>query len=306
MKPNLYFVSMFKNVFDYFTSDEVLAKYNFLGQNEALISIEDKGYIFVFVYNFTTETFGLKLQSDFLNNDNLYVVPDLIEGIEVYDIELLCNQYKNTKNKSNQYLCSFVHENKDFYKYIYFYDKNIEEYSYDEFLIYLHKINCYPSNIVLCHKSKMILNSNEIPLYDRVLEFNLAHILKSKIVFDYIVNNNLYVEIQSVGILNLDKVFKCIKHLKGLSLYIEYNFISIEHLVKYLAYITEIFNKNQTNLNNINKEIIIEIDLQKKVSLDNIYLFLNSYGKEKGLYLISVLLKNGIEINPSNYFRIYI
>lgn len=48
-ESSLYFVDMFKNVFDYFKSNQsdIEAKYSFLGQNEAIISLEDKGYIFV-------------------------------------------------------------------------------------------------------------------------------------------------------------------------------------------------------------------------------------------------------------------
>lgn len=309
-ESSLYFVDMFKNVFDYFKSNQsdIEAKYSFLGQNEAIISLEDKGYIFVYVYNFTTGTFGLKLQSSFLNNNNLYLIPDLIEVIEVYDIELLCKQYNKTKIKNDRYLCSFINTENEFYKYIYFYDKNMKQYSYDEFLIYLHKVNSYPSRIVLCHKPKMILNSKEIPLYDSDFEFNLAYVLKSKIYFDYIIDNLFYIDIESIGFLNLNKVFKCIRHLNFIYLYIEYAFISLEHLIQYLVYIRYILDKNKSYLKNINKEIIINIDLKKRESIDNIFLFLTEYGKEKTLNQLSVLLKNGNleEVKFNNYFTIYI
>lgn len=194
----------------------------------------------------------------------MYLIPDLIEVIEVYDIELLCKQYNKTNIKNDRYLCSFINTENEFYKYIYFYDKNMKQYSYDEFLIYLHKVNSYPSRIVLCHKTKMILNSKEIPLYDSDFEFNLAYVLKSKIYFDYIIDNLFYIDVESIGFLNLDKVFKCIRHLNFIYLYIEHKFISLEYMVKYLVYITDLLDKNQTYLNNIGKEITIEIDLQKK------------------------------------------
>lgn len=307
-KCSLYLVDMFKDVFDYFKSSEVVAKYNFLGQNEALVSIDDKGYTFLFVYNFTTNAFGLKLQSNFLNNNNLYLVPDLIEAIEVYDIELLCKQYNKTKIKNNKYLCSFINSDNEFYEYIYFYDKDMKQYSYDEFLVYLHNVNSCPSKIVLCHKSKMILNSKEIPLYNSLFEFNLAYVLKSKICFDYIIDNVFYIDVESIGFLNLDTVFRCIKHLNFIYLYIDYNFISIEHMVEYLVYIKKILEKNQSYLKNISKEIIIDIDLQKRESIDNLYLFLMSYGQEKTLNKIKVAIRNGNigNLNVNNYFEIHI